>query len=68
MSWEDITTMSSEDIIFNITSTTRELRHKGYPRSWWRDPLFKALESGGQLSSSHIASLLRDRPKVACTC
>ena len=60
--------MSKDDITANITSTTRELRHKGYPRSWWRDPLFKALERGGQLSRSHIASLLRDRPKVAYTC
>ena len=25
--------MSKDDIIANITSTTRELRHKGYPRS-----------------------------------
>ena len=52
--------MSKDDIIANIISTTRELRHMGYPRSWWRDPLCKALERGGQLSRSHIASLLRD--------
>ena len=57
--------LSREDIIANISSTTRELREKGYPRSWWRDPLFKALERGGQLSCSHIACLLRDRPKVS---
>ena len=60
--------MSRGDIESNMASTIRELQHKGYPRSWWRNPLFKALERGGQMSNAHTASLLRERPKVACTC
>ena len=52
--------MSREDVRCNIASTNRELKHKDYPKSWWRDHIFKAVERSGHLSGAQVACLLRD--------
>ena len=49
--------MTREDIGYNVESTIRELEFKGYPKSWWRNPLFKAVERSGCLSGAQVASL-----------
>ena len=46
--------------VYNVASTIRELEFKGYPKSSWRNPLFKAVERSGCLSGAQVASLLRD--------
>ena len=52
--------MADEGIVYNVASTIRKLEFKGYPKSWWRDPLFKAMERSGLLSGAQVARLLRD--------
>ena len=44
----------------DVASTIRELEFKGYPKSWWRDPLFKAVKGSGCLLGAWVASLLWD--------
>ena len=52
--------MTREDIAYTVASTIRELVFKGYPKSGWGNPPFKAVERSGSLSGAQVASLLRD--------